>query len=92
MADQSGTIRTPQKYWANGVDQVFKYEDFDALSVKMREIGYDGIIPTVQRFDAIRNNVYHRPDVPYQEYYNDELINLVAEWFDEDIKEYGYTF
>lgn len=36
--------------------------------------------------------VNHTPRKPYQEYYDDELIELVAERYKEDLQRFGYKF
>ncbi len=92
MHGMTAPLRTPQMYWARGVDDIFKYEEFDVLSAAMRERGYDGNIPLVARRDVRTGETYHRPGNPYQEYYDNESVELVRGWFREDIETFGYTF
>ena len=44
----------------------------------------------------VKGNLQHknarRKPVPYQEYYTDELIEIVADLYEEDIVEFGYEF
>lgn len=45
---------------------------------------------------GVKGNLKHknarRKPIPYQEYYTDELIEIVADLYEEDIVEFGYEF
>jgi len=83
---QSGGIRTPQLYWTQGVDEVFKFEEIHTtLAEAMRERGYSGEITT--SYPTI-----DKPIRPYQDYYDEDLKNVVAEYYRDDIEAFGYSF
>jgi len=79
----------PQVEWLKddegviSIDFIGKFEsintDFDLIK---NIIGIDQSLPHLNASKRAR----------YQSYYNDETKGIVADWFHEDIREFGYTF
>lgn len=71
--------RIPQVRWFDGLDHVFRFEDREEIDEFLIERGYSP--PTIE------NATNHGP---WEEYYDDETYDLVAEIYAEDIKAFGY--
>ena len=81
--------KTQQMNWIYGrngrkiVTEVFKLEESDYFVSRMKE--QFGIDISFGHYN-LRNHDH------YKSYYTDELIDLVGEWFRDDIEEFGYYF
>lgn len=81
----SGRMRDSQFFWARGVNDIFDMED--PRNLERRMLGF-GLAHGI----AYDHRNPRRPDVPYQEYYDEETHKLVETWFAEDIALFNYTF
>ena len=81
--------RQPQVDWIYNhsgqkiVTEVFKLEESDYFVSRMKE--QFGIDISFGHYN-LRNHDH------YKSYYTDELIDLVGEWFRDDIEEFGYEY
>jgi hypothetical protein len=73
----------PQSLWWKGMDCVFKFEELDTA---VEEISKH--LPPIQ--PLMHDNATVRK--PYQDYYNKDLVGIVAEIDRETIKQFGYKF
>ena len=75
--------RTPQWHWAKDVAQVFKVETLSETFQHIQSLlGCDRPMPVHNTSDHGR----------YQDYYQDDTCNMVAEWFRIDIEKWHYEF
>lgn len=79
----------PCSYWTHyeGVqmaDEILRFEDFEE-SAKTIAKAVDAEIGAVPH----ENRGAHKP---YREYYDDELVEIVGERYQEDVENFGYTF
>jgi hypothetical protein len=75
---------TPQVAWLDSkVDLILRYENLEEEFDQIRKMfNSDKPLPKI-------NVSLH---AHYRTYYTEETKNLVAEWFEQDIKAFGYTF
>lgn len=65
------------------VDKIIRFENInEGINEVFKYLQIDAELPHL--------NKTHKSD--YREYYDDETKQIIADWFHEDIKEFGYTF
>jgi Sulfotransferase family len=79
----------PQVEWLKNysgeieLNEIFRFENLNATIGKLSEVlGFKVVLPHLNK----------TPGTPYKEFYNEKTVEIVADWYKEDLDFFGYKF